>query len=89
MDYHGNKYTDELAHGDGSIYNQASWTTTWVQLVDTIIKSVPQAAGKLLIDLINEPDKYVPTKCPGNPHDACTHLMYALKLCQGAASASI
>ena len=42
--------------GNESLYNQASWIASWVQLVQSILATVPQAAGKLLIDLINEPD---------------------------------
>ena len=57
VDYHSSKYTDELANGDGSIYNQETWTATWVQLLTTILQNVPAAQGKLLIDLVNEPDR--------------------------------
>ena len=56
VDYHSNSYTNTLAHGDGSIYDQPTWTATWVQLITTILQAVPQAEGKLLIDLVNEPD---------------------------------
>lgn len=56
VDYHSNLFTDEVAHGDGSIYNQDTWISTWVQLLEAILQSVPAAAGRLLIDLVNEPD---------------------------------
>ena len=52
VDFHSN------AEGDRSLYTQASWIANWVQLVTSILSTVPQAAGKLLIDLINEPDGY-------------------------------
>lgn len=63
VDYHSNKHTDEIAHGDGSIYNQEAWTATWVQLIETILRNTPSAQGKLLLDLINEPDGCVLAFC--------------------------
>ena len=56
MDYHSNNYTNDVANGDGSIFDKPTWTQTWTYLLETIVKSVPQAQGRLLIDLINEPD---------------------------------
>ena len=58
IDYHSNNYTNQIAGGDGSIFDKTTWTQTWVYLLETIVKTVPQAQGKLLIDLINEPDGY-------------------------------
>ena len=60
IDYHSNNYTNQIAGGDGSIFDKPTWTQTWVYLLETIVKSVPQAQGKLLIDLINEPDGCAP-----------------------------
>ena len=59
VDYHSNNYTNDVANGDGSIFDKPTWTQTWTYLLETIVKSVPQAQGRLLIDLINEPDGYV------------------------------
>ena len=56
LDFHGNSYIDEISNGDGSIYNQPLWTNAWVQLVTIILQNIPAAQGKLLIDLVNEPD---------------------------------
>ena len=61
IDYHSNNYTNQIAGGDGSIFDKPTWTQTWVYLLETIVKSVPQAQGKLLVDLINEPDGCAPT----------------------------
>ena len=71
IDYHSNNYTNQIAGGDGSIFDKPTWTQTWVYLLETIVKSVPQAQGKLLVDLINEPDGCAPT---------CSHLPALLRL---------
>ena len=63
IDYHSNNYTNQIAGGDGSIFDKQTWTQTWVYLQETIVNSVPQAQGKLLIDLINEPDGCACTPC--------------------------
>ena len=49
-------YGDALAEGNESLYKQASWVASWVALVQSVLNNTPSAAGKLLIDLINEPD---------------------------------
>ena len=56
VDYHSNNYTNDVANGDGAIFDKPTWMQTWTYLLETIVKSVPQAQGRLLIDLINEPD---------------------------------
>ena len=56
LDYHGNEYTDSLGNGVGSIYDQPGWTQAWVQLLTIVLQNVPAAQGKLMIDLVNEPD---------------------------------
>lgn len=45
-----------MAEGNESLYKQASWVASWVALVQSVLNNTPSAAGKLLIDLINEPD---------------------------------
>ena len=56
LDFHSNRYGDSLGAGNESLYDQPSWIASWVQLVQSVLKNTPAAAGKLLIDLINEPD---------------------------------
>jgi hypothetical protein len=49
-------YGDSLAAGNESLYQQASWIQSWVALLKSVLENTPGAHGKLLIDLINEPD---------------------------------
>ena len=54
--FDGRRYGDSLAEGNESLYQQASWIASWVALVKSVLENTPAAHGKLLIDLINEPD---------------------------------
>ena len=56
LDFHSNRYGNSLASGNESLYDQASWIQSWVALVKSVLANTPAANGKLLIDLINEPD---------------------------------
>ena len=38
------------------IYDQDAWMKEWVDLVNRITQDAPETHGKLLLDLINEPD---------------------------------
>lgn len=50
------RYGDSLAAGNESLYDQPSWVQSWVALLKSVLQNTPAAAGRLLIDLINEPD---------------------------------
>ena len=50
------RYGDSLALGNESLYDLPSWVQSWVALVKSVLENVPAAHGRLLIDLINEPD---------------------------------
>ena len=61
LDFHSNRYGNSLASGNESLYDQASWIQSWVALVKSVLTNTPAANGKLLIDLINEPDGCAPS----------------------------
>ena len=61
LDFHSNRYGNSLASGNESLYDQASWIQSWVALVKSVLTNTPAASGKLLIDLINEPDGCAPS----------------------------
>jgi hypothetical protein len=39
-----------------NIFDKDVWMTQWVTLVNSIVQQAPEVHGKLLLDLINEPD---------------------------------
>lgn len=40
------------------MYNKEQWIANWVTLLRNILTLAPEAQGRLLIDLMNEPDGY-------------------------------
>ncbi|CAL8465540.1 g5076 [Coccomyxa elongata] len=46
---------------DYTLYDVDGWVGLWVSLVKDILADTPEAKGRLLIDLINEPDGYTLT----------------------------
>eukprot|EP00884_Botryococcus_braunii_P018123 jgi/Botrbrau1/4995/Bobra.0396s0021.1 len=55
LDYHSNKWGGS---GDQSVFNRRQWVANWVALLKNILALAPEAQGRLLIDLMNEPDGF-------------------------------
>lgn len=53
VDFHSNKWG---GIGDQSVFNKAQWIANWAALLRNILTQAPEAKGRLLIDLMNEPD---------------------------------
>jgi aryl-phospho-beta-D-glucosidase BglC (GH1 family) len=53
VDFHSNKWGGV---GDQSVFNKAQWIANWAALLRNILTQAPEANGRLLIDLMNEPD---------------------------------
>ena len=55
LDFHSNLQQDASAQSNYSFANQGAWIEQWSELLTAILQN-PNAKGRLLIDLINEPD---------------------------------
>ena len=53
---------------EDNILDKESWMAQWVDLVTQLVQYAPEAHGRLLLDLINEPDGCVQLLFfPGRP----------------------
>lgn len=57
LDYHSNMNQDVGALRNESFANQTAWISNWASLLTDLTKT-PANKGKILVDLINEPDGY-------------------------------
>lgn len=48
-------YQEQGAQSNYSFNNQAAWINNWAKLLKDLVKT-PANKGKLLVDLLNEPD---------------------------------
>lgn len=57
LDYHSNMNQDVGTEKNESFADQAAWINNWATLLEDLLKT-PANKGKILVDLINEPDGY-------------------------------
>jgi len=72
LDFHSNMNQDVGANRNESFANQTAWINNWATLLKDLVKT-PANKGKILVDLINEPDGYNLT-WEGIPNQANTSL---------------
>ena len=55
LDFHSNGFQDAGVSSNQSFANQTAWIANWKGLLTDLVKT-PANKGKILVDLINEPD---------------------------------
>lgn len=57
LDFHSNGFQDQGVSSNESFANQTAWINNWKTLLTDLTKTSANK-GKILVDLINEPDGY-------------------------------